>query len=96
MTGETNPGLQCLFAGKHALHVAKASLAVGLAAWQEKCYLQGTAVLTESSPLVTVQSLLKKTQRLLSSWLFLFPRLEDWVNIHVHIHVLRTQGLSIT
>lgn len=57
MTRETNAGLLCLLSGKHTLHVVKASLALGLTGWQ-KCYSQDIA---QSSPSITVQGLLKKT-----------------------------------
>lgn len=90
MTGETNPGLLFLLSGKHTLHVAKGSLAVGLAGWQEKCSLQDTAVTTQISPLVTVQSFLKKVWRVHSSWVFLLPWLKEWTQTCVRAHVLRT------
>lgn len=84
MTGETNPGLLFLLSGKCTLHVAKGSLAVGLAGWQEKCSLQDTAVITQINPLGTVQSFLKKVWRVHSSWVFFLPWLGEQTKTRGH------------
>lgn len=81
MTGETNPGLLFLLSGNHTLRGARGSLAVGPAGWQEKCSLQDAAVITQTSPLETLQNFLEKVWRAHSGWVFFLPWLEEWTDL---------------